>query len=62
MAVFETSKLIQLKVGLTGPETSNCQMVLLMPTWESVLFGWLTYIIWSAAKRLWLKATYCQHF
>lgn len=58
MAVFETSKLIQLKVVLTALETSNCQMVLLMPTWESVLFGWLTYINWYAAKRQWLKAMY----
>lgn len=55
MTVFETSELIQLKVGLTAPETSNCQMVLLMPTWESVWFVWLTQIIWSAAKRQCLK-------
>lgn len=58
MTVFETSKLIQLKVALTAPETSNCQMVLLMPTWESVWFVWLTQIIWSAAKRQSLKEMY----
>lgn len=58
VTVFETSKLIQLKVGLTALETSNCQMVLLMPTWESVWFVWLTQIIWSAAKRQCLKEVY----
>lgn len=45
VAAFEISMLIGLEAGLTASETSNCQMGLTTPTWESLWSRWLSHMI-----------------